>query len=178
MFYDGRIDYTRRGVVSMAGRKPIYDWDAIREEYISDERITCRALGRKYGPHYKSIENKSKKENWDELRSQITRNTISKTVERTSTERSERETALMEAADLLLERTINGISAYRGLPATAAKNYSDALKNIKEIHMIRTAEDIEEQQARIAKLKKEVQDDDKSKTITVTLEGDLSRYAK
>ena len=37
---------------------------------------------------------------------------------------------------------------------------------------------IEEQQMRIAKLKKDIQDDDKSKTIVVTLEGDLSRYAK
>ena len=179
MFYDGRIDYTRRGVVNMAGRKPIYDWDAIREEYISDERITCKALGRKYGPHYKSIENKSKKENWNELRSQITRNTISKTVERASTERSERETALMKAADMLRDGIVNGIKEYGGkLPASAAKNYSDGLKNVKEIYMIRSAEDIEEQKARTAKLKKEVQDDDKSKTITVTLEGDLKRYAK
>jgi hypothetical protein len=64
------------------------------------------------------------------------------------------------------------------LTASAIKNLSDALKNIKEAQMIRTAEDIEEQQARIAKLKKEVQDEDKSKAITVVLEGDLSKYAK
>ena len=85
----------------------------------------------------------------------------------------------MKAADMLRDGIVNGIKEYGGkLPASAAKNYSDGLKNVKEIYMIRTAEDIEEQQARIAKLKKEGQDDDKSKTITVTLEGDLSRYAK
>lgn len=149
----------------MAGRKPIYDWDAIREEYISDERITCRALGRKYGPHYKTIEDRSKKENWDELRSQITRNTISKTVERTSTERSKRETALMKAADMLRDGIVNGIKEYGGkLPASAAKNYSDGLKNVKEIYMIRTAEDIEEQKARIRNLQRQAEKDEEHET--------------
>lgn len=161
----------------MAGRKPMYDWDAIREEYISDERMTCRGLGRKYGPHYKTIEDRCKREGWDELRSQVTRKTISKTVERASTERSERETALMEATDILVAGTVNGMKEYGGkLPATAAKNYGDALKVAKEIYMIRSAEDIEEQQARIAKLKKEAKEEDKAKTVTVILEGELSQY--
>jgi hypothetical protein len=41
------------------------------------------------------------------------------------------------------------------ISATSIKNLSDAIKNIKEVQMIRTEEDIEEQKARIAKLQME-----------------------
>jgi hypothetical protein len=47
---------------------------------------------------------------------------------------------------------------------TAAKNYSDALKNIKEIHMIRSAEDIEEQKARIRNLQRQTEKDEVHET--------------
>jgi hypothetical protein len=87
---------------------------------------------------------------------------------------------LMSAADALLDRVIEIIDLDNPKHMTPAgvKNISETILNLKAIKNIRSAEDIEEQQARIAKLRKEVQDDDKSKTITVTLEGDLSRYAK
>ena len=71
-----------------------------------------------------------------------------------------------------------GISAAGVVTATAAKNYSDALKNLKDIHMIRSEEDIEEQRARIAKLNKEVQKEDNSKSFTITLEGGLNDYVQ
>lgn len=60
---------------------------------------------------------------------------------------------------------------------TAAKNYSDAMKNIKDILMIRTAEDIEEQKARIAKLQKETEDS-KKEPIRVIIDDTLNDYGK
>ena len=174
MFYDGRIDYTHRGVVSMAA-----DWAKIKTEYISaSKKVSYRKLAKKYGVPESSLFAKASEEQWVEQREQFQSKTIAKSLDAISNATADRAVALMEAADLLLERTINGISTYRELPATAAKNYSDALKNIKEIHMIRSSEDIEEQKARIAKLQKEAKEEDKAKTITVTLEGDMIRYAK
>ena len=155
------------------------DWAKIKTEYISaSKKVSYRKLAKKYGVPESSLFAKASEEQWVEQREQFQSKTVAKSLDAISNATADRAVALMEAADLLLERTISGITAYRELPATAAKNYSDALKNIKEIHMIRSTEDIEEQQQRIAKLKKEVLDDDKSKTITVTLEGDLKRYAK
>ena len=155
------------------------DWAKIKTEYISaSKKVSYRKLAKKYGVPESSLFAKASEEQWVEQREQFQSKTIAKSLDAISNATADRAVALMEAADLLLERTISGITAYRELPATAAKNYSDALKNIKEIHMIRSTEDIEEQQARIAKLKKEVQDEDKSKAITVVLEGDLSKYAK
>ena len=155
------------------------DWAKIKTEYISaSKKVSYRKLAKKYGVPESSLFAKASEEQWVEQREQFQSKTIAKSLDAISNATADRAVALMEAADLLLERTISGITAYRELPATAAKNYSDALKNIKEIHMIRSTEDIEEQQARSAKLKKEVQDEDKSKAITVVLEGDLSKYAK
>lgn len=153
------------------------DWAKIEAEYITTE-TSYRRLAEKYRVDQATIARKAKKEDWVSKRQRHVNETQAKVLAADTRKKVNRAAALNEAADLLLERTLNGIRAYRELPATAAKNYSDALKNIKEIHMIRSDEDIEEQKARIAKLNKEVQDEDKSKTITVTLEGDLSRYAK
>ena len=71
-----------------------------------------------------------------------------------------------------------GISSAGIVTPTAAKNYSDALKNIKEIHMIRSAEDIEEQKARIEKLRKEAASGDKNEPIRVVIDDNLTEYGK
>ena len=172
MFYDGRIDYTRRGVVSMAA-----DWAKIEAEYITTD-TSYRKLADKYNVDQATIARKAKKEDWVSKRQQHISTTQAKVLAADTQQKVDRASRLKNVADKLLDRVEDIVEYDQHLTATAIKNLSDALKNIKEAQMIRTAEDIEEQQARIAKLKKEVQDDDKSKTITVTLEGDLSRYAK
>ena len=153
------------------------DWSRIKKEYVTTD-ISLRKLAEKHSVPESTLFKKCSKEKWEALRKQQESKVEAKFLERDANKKVDRAVALMEAADLLLEKTISGMSAYRELPATAAKNYSDALKNIKEIHMIRSEEDIEEQKARIAKLQKDAQDEDKNKSIIVTLEGDLSRYAQ
>lgn len=153
------------------------DWSRIKKEYVTTD-ISLRDLAKKHSISESTLFKRCSKEKWEAQRKQQASKVEAKFLERDANRKVDRAVALMEAADLLLEKTISGLSAYGQLPATAAKNYSDALKNIKEIHMIRSEEDIEEQRARIAKLQKDVQDDDKSKTVTVVLEGDLNRYAQ
>lgn len=154
------------------------DWEKIKAEYITTE-ISVRDLAQKYGVHYTTIGKKASKEGWQTLRQQQTNTTLTKILEADTEQKVDRATKLYNAADDLLEKIVTGISSVSIVSPTAAKNYSDALKNIKEIHMIRSAEDIEEQKARIAKLQKEAekQDNDRS-AITVTLEGGLSDYAR
>ena len=153
------------------------DWKKIEAEYITTE-TSYRKLARKYGLNQATIAQKAKAEDWVGKRKQQASATQAKILQADTEQKVDRATKLYNAADDLLDKIVAGISSGSVVSATAAKNYSDALKNIKEIHMIRSTEDIEEQQARIAKLKKEVQDEDKSKAITVVLEGDLSKYAK
>ena len=64
MFYDGRIDYTRRGVVSMAA-----DWAKIEAEYITTD-TSYRKLAEKFGIDQATIARKAKKEDWISKRQQ------------------------------------------------------------------------------------------------------------
>lgn len=153
--------------------------EAMRTEYISSNpKTSYRKLGEKYDECYRTIARIGKEEDWEGLRSQTLHKTVTKTVEKISDTISDRAVAMVEVADLILVGMKKGIVAFEELPPSAAKNYSDALEKLKGIYMIRSEEDIEEQKARIAKLQKDAQDEDKNKTITITLEGDLSRYAQ
>ena len=153
------------------------DWSKIEAEYITTE-TSYRKLAEKYNVDQATIARRAKKDNWISKRQQHAAKTQAKLLTADANQKVNRAIKLYSATDQLLNKIIRGLEAVPVVTPTAAKNYSDALKNIKEIHMIRTDEDIEEQQMRIAKLKKDIQDDDKNKTIVVTLEGDLSRYAK
>ena len=153
------------------------DWAKIEAEYITTD-TSYRKLADKYNVDQATIARKAKKEDWVSKRQQHISTTQAKVLAADAQQKVDRASRLKNVADKLLDRVEDIVEYDQHLTASAIKNLSDALKNIKEAQMIRTTEDIEEQQARIAKLKKEVQDDDKSKTITVTLEGDLSRYAK
>ena len=153
------------------------DWAKIEAEYITTD-TSYRKLADKYNVDQATIARKAKKEDWVSKRQQHISTTQAKVLAADAQQKVDGASRLKNVADKLLDRVEDIVEYDQHLTATAIKNLSDALKNIKEAQMIRTAEDIEEQQARIAKLKKEVQDEDKSKAITVVLEGDLSKYAK
>ena len=153
------------------------DWEKIKAEYITTE-VSVRDLAQKYGVHYTTIGKKASKEGWQELRQQQTNTTLTKILTAVTDQKVDRATKLYNAADELLDKIVSGISSVAIVSPNAAKNYSDALKNIKEIHMIRTQEDIEEQKARIAKLQKEAQKADTDEPIRVVIEDDLMKYSK
>ena len=153
------------------------DWAKIEAEYITTD-TSYRKLADKYNVDQATIARKAKKEDWVSKRQQHISTTQAKVLAADAQQKVDRASRLKSVAVKLLDRVEDIVEYDQHLTASAIKNLSDALKNIKEAQMIRTAEDIEEQQARIAKLKKEVQDEDKSKAITVDMEGDPSKYAK
>ena len=56
------------------------DWNAIRQEYITDESSSYRKLAQKYGLSYTSIGDKARKEGWAEQRAQYLNETLSKSI--------------------------------------------------------------------------------------------------
>ena len=153
------------------------DWEKIKAEYITT-KTSYRKLAEKYGVHYKTISSKGKDEGWAELRSQHTHTVLTKTLDCDINQKVDRAAKLMTAADKLLQKVEQYLETDGPISPTSAKNLSDAMRNIKEIHMIRSAEDIEEQKARIAKLQKEAQKEDNGKQITVILEDELNDFSK
>ena len=154
------------------------DWQKIKTEYITGN-ASYRELAQKYGVHKDTIWRKAKDEGWVDLRRQHTDNTQTKILEADTEEKVDRATRLKTVADKLLDKVEQWVEMGEPISATSIKNLSDAIKNIKEVQMIRTAEDIEEQKARIAKLQKEAEKEEHNdNTIVIQFAAGSEEYAK
>lgn len=155
------------------------DWKKIEGEYITNTETSYRKLAQKYGLNQATIAQKAKAEDWVGKRKQQASTAQALILEKDITKKVDRATRLKTVADKLLDKVEALVADDDYLTASAIKNLSDALKNIKEAQMIRTQEDIEEQKARIAKLQKEAQREDIQKEpIRVIIADDLSEYSK
>lgn len=153
------------------------DWKKIEAEYITTE-TSYRKLAQKYGLNQATIAQKAKDEDWVGKRKQHASTAQALILEKDITKKVDRATRLKTVADKLLDKVEVLVAQDEYLSASAIKNLSDALKNIKEAQMIRTEEDIEEQKARINKLQNEAHKVDMDRSITIKLEGGLSDYAQ
>ena len=154
------------------------DWNKIKTEYLTTD-TSYRELSKKYGVHYTNIAKRAKKEDWQHLRQQQANETLSKMLSADTKQKVDRVARLMTVADKLLEKVEQCMDTDLAMTAAALKNLSDAIRNIKDTQMIRTEEDIQEQKARIAKLRKEAeQEDQANKEIKVTMDGGIEVYSK
>lgn len=149
------------------------DWQAIKTEYITT-KTSYRKLAEKYGVHYKTIADKGKKEKWEELRSQFAHKTLTKTLDKASTSQADRAAKLIGVSDLLLDKVKDLLENNPEVLADtqAMKHISGVLKDCKEIQGIKSDKDLEEQDARIAKLRREAEKDEKQdRDVTITISG-------
>lgn len=148
------------------------DWQKIKTEYITTD-ISLRKLAEKYGIRYATVQDRSKKEEWITLRDQHRTSTVSKILERDTQQKLSSAEKLNKAADLLLERVvalvINGDPL--DMDTQGMKHISGVLKDLKEIYMVKSQKDLEEQDARIAKLRKEAEKDEQNTDVTITIAG-------
>lgn len=70
------------------------------------------------------------------------------------------------------------IEAKTIIDRSGLKAIASSLKDIKEIQMLKSELDKQEQEARIAKLQREAEDEVKETEVKVTFEGDLGLYSK
>ena len=146
------------------------DWKAIETEYITTD-TSYRKLADKYGIDQATISRKAKKDGWVSKRQHHLSETQAKVLAADTEEKVDRVTKLMTVADKLLKKVEMFVEGDDLISPTSAKNLSDALKNIKEVCMVRSLEDIEEQKARIAKLRKEAEKEEKNTDVTIVIEG-------
>lgn len=153
------------------------DWNKIKTEYITTN-TSYRKLAQKYEVDQATIARRAKKEDWVSSRQHHADKTQAKILTADTKNKADRAAKLMTVADKLLKKVELAVDLEGPISAGAIKNLSDALKNIRETQMIRSDQDIREQEARIAKLQKEAQKEESNNSITITLEGSLSDYAQ
>lgn len=146
------------------------DWKKIKAEYITTD-TSYRKLAQKYGIAESTIYARGGKEHWVKQKEQYQSETVAKTIEAQSDKEVNRVARIMTVADKLLERVEGLVEHEDRLSATALKNLSDALKNIKDTQMIRTTEDVEEQKARIENLRRQAGMDQEGNVPKLIIEG-------
>lgn len=156
------------------------NWQKIKTEYIS-ENTSYRKLAEKYGISYQAICRRSKAERWGEQREQHMNKTVTKALDKISDKKADRAARLNGVAELLLEkveRLLEG-DGYAAFDTQSLKHISGVLKDIKEIQMVRSEADMREQEARIAKLRKEAESEEKKdNTIVIQFAEGSEEYAR
>lgn len=142
------------------------DWKKIKAEYIAGG-TSYRKLCEKYDVKFSVLRNVAEKENWVELKAQAQQQINTKIVDVVSAKEVEKAVNIIDVANKLLEK-IGKLADVVG-DADSIKKLTSAIKDLKDIKGIKSDADMREQEARIAKLIKDAQNDDNNNTeICVT----------
>lgn len=148
------------------------DWNELKTEYITTD-TSYRKLAEKYGVSRGQIQRRATDENWPDLKNQFDTKTVSDAVNAVSKKFTARAKRLQDVTDKLLDKielTIENIDGVKS--SRAVKDVSDALKNVKDIMMVKSDLDTREQEARIKNLQKQAEKEDKqSRDVVITIEG-------
>ena len=159
------------------------DWLKIKTEYITTD-TSYRKLSQKYGVAVKNICLKSKSEDWIQQRQQYVNSTLTKTVNKEQNKAVDRYTRLTTVADKLLDKIESAVdsldedSVLKLLNSSTLKGLSGALKDIKEIQSLKGDRDLREQDARIRKLEKEAEEEEKNNEIRVVISSDMEAWSE
>lgn len=174
------------------------DWKKIKTEYITTN-ASYRMLAKKYGVGVQTICTRSKAEGWIALREQHRDKTVTKTIDRISEKQADKMARIDDLADQLLEKLEQAVSeldmviitrkkkvVYANTETTTEqkeaveggvvdrqglRQLTAALKDIKEVKMLRSELDRQEQEARIANLRKQANPNAGKETPTLIVEG-------
>ena len=154
------------------------DWKAIKTEYITTD-TSYRKLAQKYGVNYQAICHRSKDEGWIEQREQYKNKTFTKTVEKISQQEANRAAKIHSVADKLLLKIEAMVDSEEPLDTKGIRALTAAVKDLKEIQSVRSELDKQEQEARIANLRKQADKEDvNTEPIKVIIGDDLNEYSK
>ena len=148
------------------------DWNRIRKDYIAGKG-SYRDLAKKYGVSPQVLGRRAKAEDWVTLRGQAADKGLTKAIETVAQANGDVGVQLQNAAVALIGKAMEGIQAIDAENAKALKAYSGVLRDLKDVLDVRSRLDLEEQEARIDKLRREAQEarEDKTREVSVTFGG-------
>ena len=176
------------------------DWQKIKTEYITTD-TSYRKLAQKYEVRYATLQARAKEEKWTELRDRHRTSTVSKTLSKISNKQATKMARIESITDKLLsklekavdeldleivkkkvkvddgltETTTETMEAVEGgiVDRAGLRQLTAALKDLKEIQMLKSELDRQEQEARIEKLRADAQqrnnDDDDDETGVILM---------
>ena len=155
------------------------DWKKIKTEYITTN-TSYRKLAKNYDIPFNTLQCRAKKEKWVELRKQHQDNIVTKSVEKAEENAIDYKSDLYDLAykvatqlkDMINKNTISDLVAMGIKP----RDITGAIKDLEDALHIKSVSDVKEQEARIAKLRKEVKEEKKDTNINITFGDEVKKY--
>lgn len=153
------------------------DWKAMKTEYIT-QGTSYRALAKKYGVNATTIAGRGKAEGWVALREQKASETQAKILDAMEEKKVQRARRMQSVADKVMDRVEEMLDGEAPVTAKELKSLCSALRDVKELQMLRSSLDEKEQEAKIALLLKQAEKGTADGEIVVTLEGGIAEFGK
>ena len=153
---------------------PEATWDQLRLEYISSPDVSMRGLQKKYGIPFNAIKNRVDGEEWNKKREEYATRSMQKSIDFLAENRAKECTKAFKVASIILDKIEAIVSKIDDESPDALrdiKSATSAIKDLKEIGLFRAELDRQEQEARIKKLQKDAEEEQKDTTITVKFEN-------
>ena len=156
------------------------DWAAIRAAYIAGG-MGQRALAQQYGVPYDTLAHRAAREKWTALRDAARAEATAAVVKRTGRSTATYDRRIYDIADRLLGKLDAALDAIDPADIASMRQAADILVKMQDIKGIRATLAREEAEARIAKLRREAERDergDAETVIKVHMTGDVERLAE
>lgn len=178
----------------------VVDWDAMRTEYIQGG-VSYRELAAKYGVPFPTLAERAKAEKWVELRKQAHDKAITKTVETVAKQNAKVDDRINRLANRLIDKLekavdeldVKTVTMKTTMKTGAAKvtteykkldkekegpvdkgglqQLTNTLRDLKSILDVRSDLDRQEQEARIANLRRQAEADKNPEGAKLVVEG-------
>ena len=152
------------------------DWNAIKADYIRGG-TSYRKLAVKHGVSFNTLKTVAIREKWTDLRQQASNTATTKLVDKIGGQKASRSARINDVADLLLDKIETTLTMMDTVSSQDLKHFTSALKDLKDIKGIKSDIDLKEQEARIAKLQREAQEDKEDRSIVVKIASDAEEYS-
>jgi hypothetical protein len=149
-------------------------WQTIKNEYVTTD-ISIRGIQKKYGIPYNRIRDRADAEGWNDERETLKDKINQKSIDLLVEHKAEECTRAFRVANKILdkiEEIVEHIDTESPDALRDIKSATSSIKDLKEIGFFRADLDRQEQMARINKLRKDAEEEQKDTTITVVFEND------
>lgn len=148
----------------------VFDWIKIKAEYVTGN-ISFRNLAKKYKCSYSTLQKRATREDWVSDKEKHTSEVVAKSVAKIESQQVARASRIIDIANKILDKMEKSVDMIDPCDRQGFRYLTAALKDIKEIQMVKSEADLREQEARIAQLQKSIKTDETSNEVTIRIEG-------
>ena len=134
------------------------DWNIIKAEYIAGG-TSYRKLAKKYKVSFTTLQGVAKREKWVDLKRQAQDKSDTKIVNTVARDIAKNSVTLNNVCDKVLKKIEFILENYEEIDTQSIKHITSSLKDIKDIKGVKSDIDLKEQNARIDKLRKDIESD-------------------